>query len=203
MIKIKQQSKERIGIDLDDVLANFIDALMLYYNQTCRTNIKKEQVQSFSFQEIWGGTLEERIKRVSEFFDTIYFDNMQPIEGSQEAIDILANSNDLFLVTSRSLSVKEKTENWLNEFFKDKFKGIFYSSNHYSKAENSGKTKSQLCSELGISVLIDDSLDYVLQCPPAGIIGILFGDYAWNQNGNLPEGIIRVKNWTEALEILK
>lgn len=202
MIKIKQQNKERIGIDLDDVLANFIDGLMLYHNQTYGTSIRREEVQNFSFGDIFGGTLEERVKKVKDFFETNYFDNLLPIEDSQESINYLALSNELFIVTSRPIFIKEKTERWLNKFFTDKFSGIVNSSNHYSKAENSGKTKAQLCRELGISVLIDDSLDYILQCPSTRIKGILFGNYPWNQNGNLPLGIARVKNWKEALEKL-
>ncbi|MCX6747100.1 MAG: hypothetical protein NTU63_03120 [Candidatus Pacearchaeota archaeon] len=198
------KTRRRIGIDLDDVSLNFVDALILYHNETYGTNIKREQVQSFSFQNIWGGTLEERVKKVNDFFRTSYFDNIQPIEGAVDAISILASSDDLFAVTSRPFFVKEKTERSVNKFFKDKFQGIYHSSNHYSKAENSGKTKAQLCNELGVSSLIDDSLDYIIQCSSAGIKGILFGNYPWNQNkGKLPDNVTRVKNWNGVLEELK
>lgn len=197
------KTRRRIGVDTDDVLVDFVGALIEHYNETYGTDIKREQVKNFSFHDIWGGTLEKRVERVNHFFETPYFDDILPIEGSQEAINYLSLSNDLFIVTSRPIFIKEKTEKWLNKFFNGKFLGIVNSSNHYSKAKNSGKTKVQLCNELGVSVLIDDSLDYIKQCPSMGIKGILFGDYPWNQNGNLPEGVVRVKNWNEALEELK
>lgn len=199
---MKNETRRKIGIDMDDVLVNFVDALIRYSNETFGTQLKREQVWNFSFQEIWGGTLEERIERVNRFFETPYFENIQIIEGAVEATSLLASYGDLFNITSRPLFVKEKTERLVNKFFKDKFKGIYHSSNHYSKAENSGKTKVQLCKELGVSVLIDDSLDYCLQCAREGIRALLFGDYPWNQNGQLPKGVVRVKNWKEALEEL-
>jgi hypothetical protein len=35
-----------------------------------------------------------------------------------------------------------------------------------------------------------------------GLMAILFGKYPWNQNGALPEGVLRSENWKETLGIL-
>jgi len=197
------KNKRRIGIDLDDVLADFHTPIMNYHNKMYGTSLKPEDFKTYSFNEVWGGTLEEAIRKVNDFQRSVYFSEISPILDSVTSIEALSKENELFVVTSRPLFTRERTEMWLNKFFKDKFEGISYSSNHYSRAENSGKTKSDICRDLGVSVLIDDSLDYLMQCLPLGITEILFGDYPWNQNGNLPSGIFRIKGWKEILKKLK
>jgi uncharacterized HAD superfamily protein len=197
------ESKRRIGIDLDDVLADFIGALLLYHNETYGTKLEKRHVTNFSFDSLLGGTLEERIKKVNDFTNTRYSQDMKPIEGAVKGIGALSTFGELFVITSRQDSLKERTAEWIKKYFGNKFSNIFHSSNHYSKAENSGKTKAQLCRELGISTLIDDSLDYIKKCPPIGVRGILFGDYPWNQDRNLPVNVSRAKDWKEVLEQIK
>jgi uncharacterized HAD superfamily protein len=194
--------KKKIGIDLDEVLANFHAAIMDYHNKVYGTFLKPEDFKTCLYNEVWGGTLQEAIQKVNDFYFSSYFSNISPISHSVSSVDILARENELFIVTSRPNFLKEETERWLNQFFQDKFSGVFYSSNHYTKRKNCGKSKWQICKELEVSVLIDDSLDYVTQCPSTGIRGILFGDYPWNQNGNLPKNVIRVRDWKEALEQL-
>ncbi len=199
---MRNKNKRRIGIDLDEVLADFNAALRSYHNRVYGTSLKPEDFKTSLYNDVWGGTLQEAIQKVNNFYCSHFFRDISPIPYSISSIDILRRRNELFIITSRPVFIEEETQKWLDKFFRNRFLGVFYSSNHYSKVENSGKTKSQQCKELEISVLVDDSLDYIKQCPSIGIKGILFGDYPWNQNGNLPSNVVRVKNWKEVLEQL-
>ncbi len=190
----------KIGIDLDEVLADLIGNFIIHHNQTYGTFLKKEYFKTYSFSDTLGITSEEGIKRVYDFYKTKYFKDMQPIKDATETINLLNQQHNLYLVTSRPDFLKKETEEWLVKYFQNSFLDIFYSSNHYSKRNNCGKTKSQLCEDLGISILIDDSLEYILQCSDIGVGGLLFGDYPWNQNGNLPQNVSRTRNWKEVLE---
>ena len=191
----------KIAIDVDDVLANFHTALIDWHNENYGTSLKISDIISYHFHKVWGGTTEETLQKISLFSNSIFFKTLQPLFGAVNAVNILSRENELYVVTSRSSLLEEKTRIWLDEFFKDRFLGIFHSSNHYSKAKNSGKTKLDLCKELGASVLIDDSLDYVLQCDSTRVKGILFGDYPWNQEGEISNKL-RARNWKEVLEKL-
>ena len=193
-------TRRKIAIDMDDVLADFHTGFMNYNNLIYGTSLRREDFTTYQFNELWGGTVEEAIQRVNDFHRSVYFREILPLSDSIDSVGTLSKGNELVIITSRPTFTREETARWLDLFFKEKFSGIFYSSNHYSGT--TGKSKSEFCKELGLSVLIDDSLDYVKQCPPLGISGILFGDYPWNQNGNLPSGIVRVKNWKEVLERL-
>jgi uncharacterized HAD superfamily protein len=145
------------------------------------------------------GPLEESIRKVNDFQRSEYFKQIIPLTDSLDAIKVLSQKNRLFIITARPSFVREETERWVDQFFNGNFSGIFYSSNHYSGEP--GKQKSEICKDLGVSVMVDDSLDYLVQCAAGGIKGVLF-DYPWNQNGHLPPQITRVKNWQEALERL-
>jgi len=194
---------KNICVDCDDVLVDFHTPLRVWHNVTYGTNLKHEDFTSYRFNLIWGGSGEEAIRRVNEFQNSPYAKKILPIEGAVEAIDILLQRGKrLFLTTSRPIFLRGDTEELLNKYFKDKFLELFYSSNNYSQAKNSGKSKGEICKDLN-ALLIDDSLDYVKQCALLGLDGILFGNYPWNQNGNLPKNVVRVKNWEEVLGQLK
>jgi uncharacterized HAD superfamily protein len=192
--------KRKIAIDVDDVLADFHTTLLNWHNETYGTFLKTEDVKSYFFNQIWGGTIEEAIKKVNDFHNSVYSKKIPPIIYSVSSIDILSKENELFVVTSRPSFLEKETEVWLDKFFQNKFSRIFHSSNHYSKAENSGKSKLEICRELNAYALIDDSLDYIKQCTSTNIKGILFGDYPWNRYNGSDK--IVAKNWNEVLEKL-
>ena len=194
--------KRKIAIDVDDVLANFHKAIINWHNETYGSFLNLRDVKSYLFNEVWGGTLEQAIKKVELFHNSPKFKEILPIENAVSSINSLAKENDLFIVTSRPLIMQGETNRWINYFFGDKFKEIFYSSNHYSGVKNSNKTKIQICNSLNVSFLIDDSFDYVKTCSGTSIRGLLFGNYPWNTNCILPEGVSRIKDWKGALELL-
>lgn len=49
----------RIGIDLDDVLAEFLEALIAYHNERYGTTLRTEDFMVYRFWEVWGGTRDE------------------------------------------------------------------------------------------------------------------------------------------------
>ena len=50
-----------------------------------------------------------------------------------------------------------------------------------------------------VELIIEDSLETAEECASSGLRVLLF-DCPWNQNSNLPEGIMRVKSWKEIVE---
>ena len=191
--------KPKIGIDLDDTVLDLVGALVLFHNTFYGTNLTRADYLSHKFHKVWGCTGEEAIRRVSQFYTTEYFENIKPISGAIDAIDFLAKQNYLEAITARPTDIKEKTGRQVKTYFGNNFDGIYYSSNFFTKTQNDG-TKLEICQRRGISTMIEDVLEYAMQFADTGIKVLLFGNYPWNQNGNLPSNIIRVKNWTEARE---
>ncbi len=186
-----------IGIDLDEVLSDFLSALITFHNNTYGTSLKREEFVSYKFWKIWGGTKKEAIKKVHDFYRTNYFKKIKPILKSQEVVNELKKKgNKLFVITSRQNEVSQETLDWVNKHFPNVFTNIYF-TNSYSL---SGKilTKEKISDQLSIDVLIEDSLEYALQCLGLNRKILLF-DCSWNSMRKLPEGVFRVYKWEEIL----
>ena len=183
-----------IAIDIDDVLVDFINCLLEYHNKTYNTSLTKEKIHTYRFWEIWGGNREESIKKIRDFKETDIYGNIRPFSKAIESMNLLKENHKLVIVTSRSTI--EETKIWINKHFPNIFDNIYFSYNYYTK--EGSKTKSEICKELNVDILIEDSLDYARECSDKGIKVFLF-DAPWNQCEELPENIIRVKDWNEIL----
>jgi len=186
----------KIGIDLDEVLVEYLAVLIDHHNATYNTSLTKEQFKSYKFWEIWGGTREEAIQKVYTFYQTADFKNLKPLPHSQKTIDILKQNHELFVITSRPHDIREITKELIDEHFPNTFSNIIF-ANHYSQ-NGEEITKKQICDSVGIEILIEDSLDYALECLNEKRKIFLF-DYPWNQSEKLPAGIHRIKSWKEIL----
>ena len=196
-----EDKKRKIGIDIDDTLLDFIGNYLIFHNQKYKTNLKREDFKTYSFNHSLGGTMNKAVNTVGEFYKTEIFKKIRPFSNSIDVINNLKKKYDLFIITSRPDFMVDETKEWINKYFPNKFSDIFFSYNHYTKRKNNGKTKAEICSDLEISILIDDSLEYALNCAEKGV-KVLLLNARWNLNGE-HENIIRVKNWEEILEKLK
>lgn len=189
-----------IGVDLDDVLVDTCSAIIRFHNDTYGTNLTKDKFYSWRLGDLWGVTNEEANKRVREFYNSPYFKNMEPVVGSIDAVTTLKQSNELIVVTSRLNQSVELTKGWMDFYFRNKFQGIYFAKNFYAQ-DKKDKSKSEICLDLGVEFLIEDSLDYAVQCAEKGIEVLLY-DAPWNQYEKLPERIRRVNNWKEIVDII-
>ncbi len=189
----------KIAIDLDEVVGDFMAGLIKFHNDTYNTNFTKLDFFSYKFWEVWGGSEEEAIQKVYDFHKTSYFNNIKPVSGVIDVLKELKKENELFLITSRQYDIMEKTKKWIEKYFSGIFSGIYF-TNHYSQNGNSRK-KSDLCDNLNIDVLIEDSLDYAIECLKPNRKIILF-KYPWNEKKEKPKGIHTVSNWEEVLMLI-
>lgn len=189
----------KIAIDIDDVLANFLPTLLDFHNTTYKTNYEKEHFKTFHLWETWGGTREEAIDKVFHFYETEEFKNIAVIEGAKDAVKLLKQNHELIVVTARPEDLRSKTEEWISTHFPGLFSDI-HIANRFSKS-GPQTTKALLCEKHGADMLIDDSLDYALECV-APHRKILLFDNPWNQHPELPTGIHRVRSWEEIQKMI-
>lgn len=186
----------KLGIDLDDVIVDFFPSFFTFYNKKYEKNFNIEKMDSYYIWEIGiGKNREEAIKLIDEFYDSLEFDLMPLSPGAGEAIKKLSNLGfDIFIITSRPLRFKNKTEKFLKKYFSDVPFEIKYSTG----LEEQRETKAEICKKLGINVIIEDAPNYAKICALNGIKTLLL-DRPWNQNLE-HENIKRVYNWGEILE---
>jgi phosphoglycolate phosphatase-like HAD superfamily hydrolase len=155
-------------------------------------------------------------------------EHLDPIAGAIAAIDALKKAgHELYIITARSDRDIEATELWLARHFfsswPETFKGVHYGQSR-AKDPAQRRLKSALCRELGIELMIDDTLSNARDCAEAGI-RVLLLDRPWNQVGDagggagaaddassgaggsgeppLPAGVERVRGWEEVVENIK
>jgi len=185
-----------IGVDLDDVLAESFSAMDKFHNKKYGTDLRKEDHFTFDLTKVWKATKEECQKRMTEFNDSAYNENIEPIIAAQNGIKELAKKHKIIVITSRMESFKDKTEKWLKKHYPDQNFDVHHANHYYGLNKH---TKSHFCKKLGVSVLIDDCLEYAIECAEENI-KVLLLDNPWNQTDELPENVTRVKDWEDILE---
>ena len=194
-----------IGVDCDEPLADCNTYLQAWHNRRYGTNFTREDIFTFKLWLVWGCSREESTRRVLEFYKSEDFDRITPTEGSVEGVEILARDHDSLVLTSRVAAAVPKTPPFIDRYYSGKFKEIIFSKDYenLTLSENNGTTKADICAAKGVGLLIEDCLQYALECQEKGIPVVLL-NRAWNQKSALPEGmdkvppgIVRARDWEQ------
>ncbi len=185
-----------IGVDLDDVLSKTVVALDKFHNKKYGTNFKIADHHTFDLTKVWSITPDEYRQIIHDFNSSDDFDQIEPIFEAQEGIANLSKKHQVKIITSRMEKFGDKTKKWLTKHFPNIDLDLHHANHYYGMNEHK---KSHLCKMLGVKVLIDDCLEYALECSEENIPVILL-DRPWNQTKTLPKNITRLKNWDEVLK---
>lgn len=189
-----------IGIDFDDVLADFNASLSEYHNNIHGTSYKRSDIVSYGLKDLWRCSHEEAVRRVNEFYHSRYHENLAPVKGAVQAVDRLKRENALVIITSRPESMREKTLEWIHKHFPRTFKEIHFLG-HYHGAEARKETKGEMCRKIGVKIFIDDSLEHAISISKEGVRVLLF-NAPWNKNKKL-RNVVRVFGWSDVLNKLR
>lgn len=187
--------KESIAIDLDDVLSSHVEAFISFSNASYGTNLKVENY-SDHWADLWGVEHEEIERRAAEFHVPESVAAFGVKKEAESALQKLSTYYNLYIVTARSQGLQETTSEWIAKYFK----GIFKGTHFVPIWEPHNKiTKADICKKIGASYLIDDLPSHCNVAAQGGIKAILFGNYAWNRNEPVVNGVTRCDNWDEVL----
>lgn len=185
-----------IGLDFDDVLVAFNEALLTFHNEHYGTSYGLNDVTTWDLHELWKCSPEEAYARMKEFVRSSHHEAISPVSGAVEAIKFLNNHHDLHIITARDETLYEETLRLLSRHFNSvTFKGLHFL---HRNNKNVRGTKGDVCRSLGVHVLIEDSLHNAYTAHSHSVHVLLF-DTPWNQTTNLPTGIKRVFSWKEVL----
>lgn len=189
-----------IGIDIDNVISNFNEALkeeFLKHDKELRnTGIVNPNLYvtqgmfDWSEDEIWGFYL-ENIERIAK--------SLEVKPGAKEYIDKLKEDGHMIvIITGRDngdyADPWNITENWLKQ------KEIKYDKLIITDAyENNKHAKTEKCIENNIDIMIDDSIHNCMDCIENNITTLLM-DTPYNR---AEKDMIRVNNWEEVYEFIK
>ncbi len=185
----------KIGIDLDEVLVNFMPCFLSFYEEVSGKKFPLEGMKSYSFWENGvGKDREEAIQLVDRFFESRASDELPLMEGAREAVSRFSEEGKVWIITLRPERYRRKTENLIRKNFPEANGNIVYTGDFHG---GNKKTKAEACLDLGIDELYEDNLHYARVCANYVSMVYLF-DKPWNQ-GKVKRNIFRVKNWREVL----
>tara|TARA_Y100000034_G_C6878007_1_gene401825 strand:+ start:439 stop:1050 length:612 start_codon:yes stop_codon:yes gene_type:complete len=186
-----------IAVDIDDVIAEFMDGFIQFHNEKYGTSLVKKDLVDYSFWRVLKEEREEGIKRIYNFIDSSNFKEILPAEGAFEVLNLLKEENELVIITSRPKSFTKQTEEWIKNHFPGIFSKIHFSYNRDIQKKGN-KTKNKICEELKVDIFIEDSLEYSEECVSEGT-KVLLLNKPWNQREELPHNLIRIQDWNEVL----
>jgi len=189
----------KIGIDLDEVIVDFVKGFSKFYNLKFNKNLLFEDWHSYNFWEVVGISREQSIELVNEFNCSAMFDNLELIKNAEKTIKEILKNHKVFIITARSVRFKEKTYRFIKNLFPINTPEIIHSGDFHN---SQGKTKSEICKALEIDFLIEDHKGYAFESAQEGVRVFLF-DKPWNKNLDEHEKIIRVSGWKEVLDKLE
>jgi 5'(3')-deoxyribonucleotidase len=193
-------AKEKLAIDIDEVLFPFLDEFIIHHNAEYGTRLNREDFDSYSFEGPLGLEVPEMARRVYNFTGLTANIQINPLKEARVSVEKLSDVYDLFVITARHPSFEDVTTHWLEQHFPEYFKHVELIG--HPALIDKPLTKAEVCRRLGATALIDDSLLHITEAAKEHINGILFGNYKWNQTNKLPDGVVRCETWPKVLEYL-
>lgn len=192
--------KPIIAVDIDEVLALNAESFIAYTNQQWGMDLTIDDYHEH-WAEIWKVDHDETIRRASEYNISGLHETMQHFEEAVAVLEALASKYKLIIVTARRQELAEKTERWIEARFSGIFSAVHYAGIWDTQRKDAVTfTKAGICLELGVNYLIDDQSKHCNAAQEAGIQAVMFGDYSWNRNDQLVDGVVRCADWIKVQE---
>jgi uncharacterized HAD superfamily protein len=196
--------KKVIAIDVDDVLAANAAGFVAYSNKRWGTNLTVDDYQEH-WGEMWQIDHEESEQRALEFHQSSAIAEYDHDDTALPVLLELKRNYRLVVVTSRRKMVERPTLEWLNRHYEDVFDEIMFAG-LFDAGNTEGAykgTKLDTLKHIDAAYLIDDQTKHCFPAAEAGIRAILFGEYAWNREEALPDGVTRCRNWQAVGEFFR
>lgn len=185
------QCRPLLAVDLDDVLFDCDDAL--------RRIIHNEFDDESSYMQ-FVAKYPHLKNDIFRFLYGSYHYECVTICGAYSTLLQLANNYRMIVITGRSESKRKQTEEWLDANFPKLFSAVYFTNAFLGKPEEVERKKSDICIDVGVDVLIDDSVGEAIEVSSFGIQVLLF-DRPWNRL-SIPTRVYRVKDWNRVLSKL-
>ena len=197
----------RVGVDLDNVLGDFITKACLFYNTKTGKSLSVSDYTSELYDVVWGISPEETHDIMMEFYTKDNILGISPIEGAKTCLNILHSTGnfEFYVITARNENFRRLTEIWLERHYPGIFSGLELLS--YFGPKGHKQEKYQTCQKLGCTVMIEDSWNHLFKCLQNGIeTCILFNDnkrYKWLEGmTSISDRLKITSSWWQICNIL-
>ncbi len=171
----------RIGLDLDEVLCDFLVSFLDHWNKKHGTLFTREQFKTYKLEDTLGCTSMEFQEELEAFNKSSQFFYMQPVSYARELVRDLKKKHELFIATARPEKLREATLAWLNFHFGG-FSDVVFALDYNERP------KARMAKWLGLNVAIEDNPTHALDLASADI-PVIVPACPWNINHQYPDGV--------------
>ncbi len=197
MKAIHSMSKPIIAVDIDDALADSIEAVRLVVNRHVGVDLQSEHYRARGeywryLKSVWARhNIDEKVNR-EVIAPQMSMDqtHIQPHKNGLLMLHKLVKKYELIVVSARTLDWEEATYAWIELYFPHVFSKIVLAGGHEAIRQ---KSKGQLCVENGALWLIDDNTEHASAALENGVNVILLGDYGWQTPDEIHADAVRCK----------
>lgn len=197
-------NKPIIAVDIDDVLAAQAEGFVRFSNERWGTNLTVEDFDEH-WSDLWQVKHDVTERRALELHQSGVIGTYGHYDEATGVLRSLHEKYRLIIATSRRVSVKVETQEWLDRYFPNLFEAVYFAGIFDQPLMEGSflKTKADLLKQYKADFLIDDQIKHCTAAAEAGVTALLYGDYPWNQTEKLPEGVTRCKDWEAVLEYFR
>ena len=191
----------KIACDIDEVVVEWVRGYFKFMEGRGCKFVDYKDIFCFDLCEILGCDRKLSYDLADEFYLTEEFENINLVEGASEGIKKLKLEHDLYFITARPAHVFNKTRGFIFSNFRVLGDRVISSGDIFT---GQGKTKDQICKDMGINLIIEDNGKHSLEYAKKGLLVLLL-DKPWNQ-GVSHENLFRCYTWSDILnkiEVLK
>lgn len=164
-----------IAVDIDGVLGDYAGRFAFISNLYWGTSISPDNY-SDDWRSLWNVDAATARCRAERFLSADFLTSIQPMPGAREALAGLVPRVDIHIVTSRPMSAKDATEEWLLKNFRENFWRSINFLGAWSDTRTGisarSVTKGSVCQKLGAKALIDDQYRQVESAVKLGLLGV-------------------------------
>ena len=182
----------RIAVDIDEVLCKTNDYFLEYFNAEHGTNFTRENIVNYEYDSFTGFEKEYVYTKLVDYVHK-NLDKFRVMPYAKDILSDLKKEHELFILSSRDISLKDRTHAWLEfHFVVNFFDDVILIGGHYEQK----LCKSDVCVEKGFHMLIEDAPKFAKNTSDLGI-SVLLMDCPWNRNLEETRNLIRVFNWND------
>ncbi len=191
--------KLKIGIDIDNVIADSYPSFLSNFNKVFATRIKYEEIYDFYYLEKHTGISHIETKK---FINRILVDeeiqlNIPPYKDVQKILSAwIKAGHKIHYITSRPNTTRDITYKWLEKhgfLHPGTTLDLFNAAQHFDKHRKViMEYKKTIAQNRGVELFIEDSKEIAETME----IPVLLLDRPWNK-GKLKKNIKRVRDWSE------
>lgn len=175
-------------MDIDGVIVDFGSVILPVLSKLCDRPVLYSDLCSWDLSQALNINEKTMAATWRKIMDSDLFRRAPPIKGAIEGLSMLSK-HEIWLVTSRSISMQNLTVSWLQDYQVSYARLVF---------DRSGDKHS-----VGpkFDVFVEDFLEEAVILAESGINTILL-DQPWNKTGPLPNNCQRVYDWKGILSLI-